>query len=88
MCVGYELNGKQIDYFPASVEDQIKVKPIYETFKGWKSNTQGIKNFEELPIEAKKYIEALEKFIETKISSISTSPERNDTILIEDPFKI
>ena len=87
MCVGYELNGKQIDYFPASVEDQIKVKPIYETFKGWKSNTQGIKNFEELPIEAKKYIEALEKFIETKISSISTSPERNDTILIEDPFK-
>ena len=87
MCVGYEINGKKIDYLPAAVEDQLKVKPIYRKFKGWQSTTKGIKSFEKLPIQAKTYIKELEKFIETKISSISTSPERNDTILIEDPFK-
>ena len=87
MCVGYELNGTQIDYLPAAVDDQLKVKPIYKTFGGWKSSTKGIKNFKNLPENAKKYINDLEQFIETKVSSISTSPERNDTILIEDPFK-
>ncbi len=88
ICIAYELNGKQIDYLPASVDDQIKVKPIYKTYKGWKSSTSGIKNYNDLPENAKIYIEDLEKFIETKISSVSTSPERNDTILIVDPFKI
>ena len=86
MCIGYKLNGKTIDYLPAAVSDQIKVKPIYKVFKGWKSSTKGIKNFNELPKNAKIYISELEKFIETKISSISTSPERKDTILIENPF--
>ena len=61
-------------------------KPIYKCFKGWKSSTVGIKKFEELPENAKNYIKELEKFVETSISSISTSPERNDTILIQDPF--
>ena len=88
MCVAYELDGKKVDYLPAAVDDQLKVKPIYKSFKGWKSSTKGIKNFEKLPENAKVYIKELEKFIETKVSSISTSPERNDTILIEDPFKI
>ena len=88
MCVAYELDGKKVDYLPAAVDDQLKVKPIYKSFKGWKSSTKGIKNFEKLPDNAKIYIKELEKFIETKVSSISTSPERNDTILIEDPFKI
>ena len=88
MCVAYELDGKKVDYLPAAVDDQLKVKPIYKSFKGWKSSTKGIKNFEKLPENAKIYIKELEKFIETKASSISTSPERNDTILIEDPFKI
>ena len=87
MCVGYELGGTKIDYLPAAVDDQLKVKPIYKIFEGWKSSTKGIKNFKDLPENAKKYINELEKFIETKVSSISTSPERNDTILIEDPFK-
>ncbi len=86
MSVAYELNGKKIDYLPAAVDDQLKVKPIYKTFKGWKSSTKGIKEFEKLPENAKIYIKELEKFIETKISSISTSPERSDTILIENPF--
>ena len=88
MCVAYELDGKKVDYLPAAVDDQLKVKPIYKSFKGWKSSTKGIKNFEKLPENAKIYIKELEKFIETKVSSISTSPERNDTILIEDPFRI
>ena len=87
ICVAYEINGKKIDYLPAAVDDQLKVKPIYKTYDGWKSSTVGIKNFDELPKNAKMYIQDLEKFIETKISSISTSPEREDTILIQDPFK-
>jgi adenylosuccinate synthase len=87
ICTAYEINGKKIDYLPAAVDDQLKVKPIYKTYDGWKSSTVGIKNFDELPKNAKIYIQDLEKFIETKISSISTSPEREDTILIQDPFK-
>src|SRR5210317_2471544 len=87
MCIGYELGGKKLDYLPATSEDQFNIKPIYQTFPGWKSSTQGIRNIEELPEKAKKYIHALEDFIGCKVSSISTSPEREDTILIEDPFK-
>ena len=87
VCIGYELNGKKIDYLPAASEDQFNIKPIYKIFKGWKSNTQGIRNIKDLPEKAKKYIYALEDFIKAKVSSISTSPERDDTILIEDPFK-
>ena len=87
VCVGYELNGKKLDYLPAASEDQFKIKPIYRTFPGWKSKTQGIRIMSDLPENAKKYIYALEDFIGAKISSISTSPEREDTILIEDPFK-
>ena len=88
MCIKYELGGSEIDYLPAAVEDQLKIKPIYKTFPGWKSSTKGIKAINELPENAKKYIFAVEDFIETKISSISTSPEREDTILIENPFEI
>ena len=87
MCIAYELNGKKLDYLPAASEDQFNIKPIYKTFPGWKSKTQGIRNIKDLPEDAKKYIYALEDFIGAKISSISTSPERDDTILVEDPFK-
>ena len=87
MCIGYEVNGKKMDYLPAAVNDQLKAKPIYKTFKGWNCSTKGIKKFEDLPENAKNYIKELEKFIQTKVASISTSPERNDTILIVDPFK-
>ena len=86
LCVAYKLNGREIDYFPAAVEDQLNVKPVYKKFEGWKSKTQGIKKFEDLPKNAKTYVKAIEEFIETKISSISTSPEREDTILLVDPF--
>jgi len=88
VCVEYELNGKKINYLPTASEDQSKVKPIYKTFPGWKSSTQGVRNIKDLPEKAKNYIYALEDFIGAKVSSISTSPERDDTILIEDPFKV
>ena len=88
ICVEYELNGMKISYLPSASEDQLKIKPVYKTFPGWKSSTQGIRNIRDLPEKAKNYIYALEDFIGAKVSSISTSPERDDTILIEDPFKI
>ncbi len=86
MCTSYKLNGKKLDYLPAGAEDQFKIEPIYEIFPGWKENTKGVRNIENLPDKAKKYIYALEDFIEAKISSVSTSPEREDTILLENPF--
>ena len=88
MCVEYELDGEKINYLPASVEDQLKIKPIYKTFKGWKKSTSGVKNIDELPEEAKNYIYTIEDFIGAKVSSVSTSPEREDTILIQNPFEI
>ena len=88
ICIGYELKGKKIDYLPAAVEDQLQVKPIYKIFNGWKTSTKGIKLFKDLPKNAQDYVKGLEKFIETKVASISTSPERKDTILIENPFSI
>ena len=88
MCVEYEIDGKKIDYLPAAVEDQLKIKPIYKTFPGWKTSTNGIKSMDSLPENAKKYIYAVEGFIGAKVSSVSTSPEREDTILVENPFDI
>lgn len=88
MCVQYELDGERMDYLPAGVEDQLNIKPIYKSFPGWKTSTVGIKNFDSLPENAKNYIYAVEDFIGAKILSISTSPERKDTILIENPFAI
>ena len=86
MCVKYEIDGKEIDYLPVSLNEQKKVKPVYKTFPGWKEQTKGIRNLEDLPDNAKKYIHAVEDFVGAKISSISTSPERQDTILLENPF--
>jgi len=88
MCVQYELDGKKIDYLPAAFEDQLKIKPIYKIFPGWKSSTSGTKNIDSLPENAKKYIFSIEDFVGAKISTISTSPEREDTILIENPFDL
>ena len=87
MCVKYKIGEKEIDYLPAAAEDQLKVKPIYKILPGWKTSTRGVRNIKDLPENAKKYVQAIEDFTEAKISSISTSPERNDTILLENPFK-
>ena len=88
MCIEYEKERKKIDYLPAAVEDQLKIKPIYKIFPGWKISTNGIKDMDALPENAKKYINAVEEFIGAKVSSVSTSPERDDTILIENPFNV
>ena len=87
ICIAYDLNGERIDYLPASSEQQLEVKPVYKTFEGWKSSTSGIRDFSKLPSKAQNYVKFIEDFIEAKISTISTSPEREDTILIENPFK-
>ena len=73
---------------PQRLKIKLKIKPIYKTFKGWKSSTNGIKNIDALPNNAKKYVYAIEDFVGAKISSISTSPEREDTILLENPFDL
>ena len=87
ICVAYRLNGKKIDYFPSSLHDQIKAKPIYKRFDGWLKNTKGIKKWKDLPNNAKKYISFIKNYCGVKISSISTSPKREDSILLENPFK-
>jgi len=87
ICVGYKINNKIIKSVPETYVDMDKIKPVYEIIKGWKENTQNCKKFSELPINAKKYIKRIEKLIECPVSMISTSPEREDTILILDPFK-
>ena len=87
ICIGYELNGKKIDYFPNGLEDQTKIKPIYKKMDGWLKNTAGIKKWKDLPENAIKYISFIKDYCDVKISTISTSPKREDTILLEDPFK-
>jgi len=87
ICVAYKINGKNIDYFPSSLQDQIKVKPVYKKFNGWLTNTSGIKKWNKLPKNAQKYIKFIKDYCGVRISSISTSPKREDTILLENPFK-
>jgi len=87
LCIGYKLNGKKIDYFPSSTVDQQKVVPIYKKLNGWMQNTKGIKKWKDLPINAKKYINFIKNFCAVEISSVSTSPKREDTILLRNPFK-
>jgi adenylosuccinate synthase len=87
ICVAYKINGKKIDYFPSSLQDQIKVKPVYKRFNGWLTNTSGIKKWNKLPKNAQKYIKFIKDYCGVRISSISTSPKREDTILLENPFK-
>tara|TARA_A100001015_G_scaffold316076_1_gene429456 strand:+ start:680 stop:1972 length:1293 start_codon:yes stop_codon:yes gene_type:complete len=86
ICIGYKLNGKKIDYFPTSQYDQEKLKPIFETHKGWKSCTEGARSWSDLPPLAIKYVRRLEELIGTQVVILSTSPRREDTILVKDPF--
>jgi len=87
ICVAYKLNGKKIDYFPSSLQDQNRVRPIYKKFKGWLTSTKGVRDWKNLPKNAQKYILFIKNYCGVKISSISTSPKREDTILLENPFK-
>jgi adenylosuccinate synthase len=86
ICTAYDLDGKIIDHLPANEEAQARVKPIYESFEGWKGATFGARAWIDLPAQAIKYIRRLEELIEAPVAMLSTSPERDDTILVHDPF--
>ncbi len=81
ICVGYELDGKKVEYFDGDATFFAKVKPVYKTCKGWKKPVQGITNYADLPTEAKEYIAIIENFTNTKVSSISTGAKRNEIII-------
>ncbi|MEJ0023601.1 MAG: adenylosuccinate synthase [Alphaproteobacteria bacterium] len=87
ICTGYMLNGRKFDYFPAGAEDQAGVVPVYETFPGWEGSTRGARSWKDLPGEAVKYVRAIEELIGAPVALLSTSPERDDTILVRDPFQ-
>lgn len=82
VCTGYEIDGKIIDYFPASLEDLDRCKPIYESFKGWDSSIQNAKSYEDLPENAKIYINKIEEYTGVKVSIVSVGPARHQTIVI------
>ena len=86
ICTGYKLNGKKINYFPHSESDQKKIEPIYEVHEGWVESTQRARSWSELPALAIKFVRRIEEVLETPISILSTSPRREDTILVKNPF--
>ncbi|MBV9833416.1 MAG: adenylosuccinate synthase [Alphaproteobacteria bacterium] len=87
VCVGYELDGKRIERFPFTMGAQARIKPIYETFEGWNESTKGARSWVQLPANAVKYVRRVEELIGCPVALLSTSPEREDTILMTDPFK-
>lgn len=86
VCTGYKLGDQVIDYFPANMTDQARAEPVYETLPGWKDSTRGARSWAELPAAAIKYIVRIEELIGARVALLSTSPERDDTILVRDPF--
>jgi len=86
VCVGYMLDGERIDRLPAGHNAQARVKPIYQTFEGWTQSTRGARSWADLPAQAVKYVRTIEELIECPVTLLSTSPEREDTILVKDPF--
>ena len=87
ICTAYELDGKKIDYFPSLSEEQSRIKPIFEEFDGWDTTTFGARLWNDLPAEAVKYVKRIEELTGTPVALLSTSPEREDTILVKDPFE-
>ena len=87
VCVGYRLGDREIDYLPASEHAQARVEPIYETAEGWRERTAGARSFAELPAQAVKYVRRIEELIGCSVALLSTSPEREDTILMQNPFE-
>ncbi|ODN68568.1 adenylosuccinate synthase [Methylobrevis pamukkalensis] len=87
ICTGYRLNGEILDYLPASQEAQATVEPVYQTIPGWKESTQGARSWADLPAQAIKYVRYVEELIGAPVAMLSTSPDRLDTILVQDPFQ-
>jgi len=86
ICTGYRLRGETIDHYPSNAGDQAAVEPIYETMPGWHESTAGARSWAQLPAQAIKYIRRIEELIQCPVALVSTSPEREDTILVRDPF--
>jgi adenylosuccinate synthase len=87
VCVGYTLDGRAIDHLPASQEAQAKVRPVYQTLEGWDGSTRGARSWADLPAQAVKYVRYVEELIGAPVALLSTSPDRLDTILVQDPFQ-
>jgi adenylosuccinate synthase len=87
VCVGYRLNGREVDYLPAGERAQAEVEPIYETIAGWQETTAGARSWAELPAQAIKYVRRIEELIGCQVALMSTSPDREDTILVQNPFE-
>jgi adenylosuccinate synthase len=87
VCIGYELGGEIIDYYPPLENELITIKPVYKIFKGWQTSTKEVKNIKDLPKEAYEYVKALEKFVSTKISILSIGPSRQETLILDDYFR-
>lgn len=87
VCVGYKLNGEMYDRLPAGADAQARVEPVYETMEGWTGSTAGARSWMDLPAQAVKYVRRIEELIEAPVAILSTSPERDDVILMQDPFK-
>jgi adenylosuccinate synthase len=86
VCVGYMVDGERMDSFPASASLQARVEPIWQSFEGWSQSTRGARSWADLPAQAVKYVRTIEELIECPVTLLSTSPEREDTILMKDPF--
>ncbi|MBD3678445.1 MAG: adenylosuccinate synthase [Rhodobacteraceae bacterium] len=86
ICTGYELDGERLDYLPTAAEAQARCTPIYETMEGWSESTEGARSWADLPGAAVKYVRRIEELIQCPVALLSTSPERDDTILVTDPF--
>lgn len=86
ICVAYDLDGKRLDYLPTAADEQARCTPIYETLPGWSESTEGARTWAELPANAIKYVRRVEELIDCPVALLSTSPEREDTILVTDPF--
>ena len=87
VCVGYRLEGQQLDYLPAGLKAQAAIEPIYESIEGWTQSTQGARSWRDLPANAVKYVRRIEELIGAPVAMLSTSPQRDDTILVRDPFQ-
>ena len=87
IVVAYKLDGKTIDYLPASLAEQQRIEPIFETSEGWRDTTAGAPRWTDLPAQAIKYVRHIEELVEAPVTLLSTSPERDDTILVRDPFQ-
>jgi adenylosuccinate synthase len=87
ICTGYRLDGKEIDHLPAGAVDQARVTPIYETIEGWSDSTAGARSWADLPAQAIKYVRRVEELVGAPVTVLSTSPERDDTILMRNPFE-